>query len=130
MGGDCAYGNQAIPVTNKKGEEIASLSYPKAGCYANTDQNRDKVFVYNYTGGADTLTFGPIQYCNYFKAEAAEITPCEITFKDQNGAVLGKVATIEGANLEALPYTEADLPAIAETDAFRGWFYTNGTIQM
>lgn len=123
--GDCQYGNQPISVTNKAGNTIATLTYPKAGCYDNTDKDRGNVFTYIYLGDADTLTFGPIQYCNYFKAEAAEITPCDVTFKDQNGTTLGKIETYEGANLTVLPYSESDL-TIPEGEVFRGWFYTNG----
>ncbi len=123
--GDCQYGNQPISVTNKAGNTIATLTYPKAGCYDNTDKDRGNVFTYIYLGDADTLTFGPIQYCNYFKAEAAEITPCNVTFKDQNGTTLGKIETYEGANLTVLPYSESDL-TIPEGEVFRGWFYTNG----
>lgn len=76
-------------------------------------------------GDADTLHFGPIQYCNYFKAEAAEITPCEVIFKDQNGTVLSKVETYEGATLGILPEASV-LPEIPTGFAFRGWFYTSG----
>ena len=122
--GDCQYGNQPIPVKNRAGSTIATLAYPKAGCYSpNTPEN---VFQYIYLGDADTLTFGPIQYCNYFKAEAAEITPCVVTYKDQNGTVLGKFDTYEGATLTTIPYNETDLPAIGDDNAFRGWFYPNG----
>ena len=124
--GDCKYGNQPITVKNSKSETIATLQYKQAGCYNNNDTDRDKVITYNYIGEAETLTFGPIQYCNYFKAEAAEITPCEIIFKDQNGAELGRVETFEGATLDAIPYTVDNLPAIGDGNAFRGWFYTNG----
>jgi len=123
--GDCQYGNQPISVTNKAGNTIATLTYPKAGCYDNTDKDRGNVFTYIYLGDADTLTFGPIQYCNYFKAEAAEITPCDVTFKDQNGTTLGKIETYEGANLTVLPFGESDL-TIPEGEVFRGWFYTSG----
>lgn len=123
--GDCQYGNQPIAVKNKAGQTITTLTYPAAGCYKNDDTNKDKVFSYNYLGAADTLTFGPIQYCNYFKAEAVEVTPCEIIFKDQNGAELGRVETIEGALLDTLPDASV-LPAIGEGNVFRGWFYTNG----
>ena len=122
--GDCRYGNIAIPVKNSNGETIASLAYPAAGCYG--PNTADQVFTYYYLGAADTLTFGPIQYCNYFKAEAAEITPCEVVYKDQNGTELGRFPTYEGATLETIPYSENDLPAIGEGNAFRGWFYTNG----
>ena len=122
--GDCQYGNQPIAVKNNAGETIATLTYPQAGCYKNDDNNKDNVFTYIYMGEADVLTFGPIQYCNYFKAEAADIMPCEITFKDQNGNVLSKVDTYEGANLEALP-DESVLPELCNSCFFRGWFYTN-----
>ena len=48
-------------------------------------------------------------------------------FKDQNGTELGRVATIEGATLEEIPYTVDSLPSFnTETHKFRGWFYTNG----
>ena len=125
--GDCKYGNQPIPVKNKAGETITTLNYPQNGCYQNDDNNKGNVFTYNYMGGVDVLTFGPIQYCNYFKAEAAEITPCTITFKDQNGDVLGKVETIEGANFGGVPDTIfAKLPDIPDNMKFRGWYYTNG----
>ena len=124
--GDCKYGNQPFSVVNKAGETVATLTFPKGGCYDNTEKDRGNVFTYIYLGGADTLTFGPIQYCNYFKAEAAEITPCVVTYKDQNGTVLGKFETYEGANLTTIPYTESDLPSIGEGNAFRGWFYGNG----
>ena len=121
--GDCQYGNKPIEVKNKKGEVIATLNYPKAGCYS--PDKSGNVFQYIYLGDADTLTFEKIQYCNYFKAEAAEITPCDVTFKDQNGNVLSKIETYEGATLGILPETSV-LPEIGEGNAFRGWFYTNG----
>lgn len=124
--GDCSYGNQPIAVKNSQNATVATLTYPAEGCYKNDEQNQNKVFTYTYTGGADVLTFGPIQYCNYFKAEAVDVTPCEIIFKDQNGAELGRVETIEGAFLETIPYTVENLPAIGEGNAFRGWFYTSG----
>ena len=120
--GDCQFGNQPIVVKNSAGETIASLAYPKAGCYGASTP--EKVFSYIYTGGEDVLTF-TMQYCNYFKAEATDIRPCEITYKDQNGTTLGKVETYEGATVGEIPYKVADLPAIAENEAFRGWFYTN-----
>lgn len=120
--GDCQYGNQPIAVKNNAGETIATLTYPAAGCYG--PNTTDKVFPYIYMGEADVLTFGPIQYCNYFKAEAADITPCAITFKDQNGNVLGKVDTYEGATLDTLPDVSM-LPEYCDMCFFRGWFYSN-----
>ena len=122
--GDCQYGNQPIEVKDKTGKVIATLQYPKAGCYG--PSTTGNVFQYIYLGDANELSFGPIQYCNYFKAEAAEITPCEVIYKDQFGEKLGTFPTYEGASLETIPFTEADLPAIGEGNAFRGWFYTNG----
>ena len=122
--GDCSYGNQPIAVKNNAGETVATLNYPQAGCYKNDDNNKNNVFTYIYMGEADVLTFGPIQYCNYFKAEATDIMPCEIIFKDQNGAELSRVKTYEGANLEALP-DESVLPELCDSCFFRGWFYTN-----
>ena len=120
--GDCQFGNQPIVVKNNAGETIATLTYPTAGCYGASTP--DKVFSYIYTGGADVLTFS-MQYCNYFKAEATDIRPCEIFYKDQNGNLLGKVETYEGATVGEIPYTEADLPSYPDAMAFRGWFYTN-----
>ena len=123
--GDCQYGNQAIAVKNNLGETITTLSYPAAGCYKNDDNNKDKVFSYMYMGDADVLTFGPIQYCNYFKAEAVDIMPCEVIFKDQIGGEIMRVETYEGATLDTLP--EASLLPPAGMDyRFRGWFYSNG----
>ena len=71
--GDCRYGNKDIPVKNKEDETIATLNYPAAGCYGPSTPGN--VFQYIYTGGADTLTFDSIQYCNYFKAEAIDYVP-------------------------------------------------------
>ena len=121
--GDCQYGNQPIEVKNKQGETIATLKFPATACYS--PDKSENVFQYIYLGDADTLTFEKIQYCNYFKAEAAEITPCDVTFKDQNGNVLSKIETYEGATLGILPEVSV-LPEIGEGNAFRGWFYTNG----
>jgi len=59
--------------------------------------------------------------------EGTDDTPeeCDIIFKDQNGKELGRVKTYEGAALEAIPYTEADLPSFPDAMAFRGWFYVS-----
>ncbi len=122
--GDCSYGNQPIAVKNPVGMTVATLIYPQAGCYKNDDNNKNNVFTYIHMEGPDTLTFGPIQYCNYFKAEATEIMPCEIIFKDQNGAEIARQETYEGAELGILPEVSA-LPEIPTGYAFRGWFYMN-----
>ena len=62
----------------------------------------------------------------YFFAEATEITPCEVIYKDQNGTKIGSFETYEGATLTTIPYDENDLPAVGEGNVFRGWFYTSG----
>lgn len=85
--------------------------------------------TYVYTGEAGTLTFelGNQTYLPYFFAEATEISPCEIIFKDQNGKELGRVETYEGAAFDGIPDTiVAKLPAVAEGMVFRGWYYTSG----
>lgn len=124
--GGCQYGNGDITV-KKDGELYATISNKIAKC-GEQKPNYDQNVPYIYLGGAGTLTFelGSQTYLPYFFAEATDITPCEIIFKDQTGKELGRVETYEGATLEEIPYTEADLPTIADTDKFRGWFYTNG----
>jgi len=123
--GACQYSGTPINI-KKDGQDFTTVSN-NAAC-GEQKPNYNQYVTYTYTGGAATLTFefAGNTFVPYFFAEATEVTPCTVTFKDQNGGVLGTVETIEGATLEAIPYTEADLPAIAETDKFRGWFYTNG----
>ena len=122
--GACQYSGTPISVL-KDGLAYATVNN-KDAC-GETAGHFDQFVTYTYTGGASTLTFEVAgnTYVPYFFAEACDVTPCTVKFKDQNGGVLGKVETIEGATLEAIPYTEADLPAIAATDKFRGWFYMN-----
>ena len=124
--GGCQYSSSDITV-KKDGEVYATVSNKIAKCGKTTGVYEEDV-PYIYMGGAGVLTFEipGNTYIPYFFAEAAEVTPCEIIFKDQNGKELGRVATIEGAKLEAIPYTVDDLPAIAAGDAFRGWYYVNG----
>lgn len=124
--GGCQYGNGDITV-KKDGELYATISNKIAKC-GEQKPNYDQNVPYIYLGGAGTLTFelGSQTYLPYFFAEATDITPCEIIFKDQTGKELGRVETYEGATLEEIPYTEADLPTIAEGNKFRGWFYTSG----
>ena len=121
--GGCQYANNPSVGTfyNKKGEVIGTVDVKSPGCYHNGG-----TATYIYLGESDTLKYVGGEYTPYFKAEMAEITPCEVTFRDQNGAVLGKIATYEGASLEAIPYTEADLPPFGDNMKFRGWFYTSG----
>ena len=121
--GSCTYTDKAT-VTQDGVDLITEIDTKSGGCDDGT--HFDHYVTYTYTGGPTTLYFNLGAYCPFFIAEACEVTPCTITFKDQNGGVLGKVETIEGATLEAIPFTEADLPTIAEGNKFRGWFYTSG----
>jgi len=122
--GACQYSNSDITV-KKDGEVYATISN-KDAC-GEQKPNYNQYVTYLYMGEAGTLTFefGSQTYVPYFFAEAAEVTPCEVIFKDQNGRELSRVETIEGAALESLPDASV-LPAISEGNAFRGWFYSNG----
>lgn len=122
----CSYGNQKFSIKNDKGEVVASdleLTLGQNTCYHQNPASN--VLTYIYTGEPTTLTFGPIQYLAYFKAEACEVSPCTVTFKDQDGNVIGKVDTFEGDALGEIPYGESDI-TVPEGSAFRGWFYASG----
>ncbi|MBO7459268.1 MAG: hypothetical protein J6T80_08480 [Paludibacteraceae bacterium] len=123
--GACQYSTGLITI-KKDGTTLASIS--NAAPCGEVKPNYNQFVTYTYTEGAATLTFEIANnvYIPYFFAEATDITPCTITFKDQNGGVLGSVQSYEGAVLETIPYSESDLPAIASGYKFRGWFYTNG----
>lgn len=123
--GACQYSNTPISV-KKNGTDFTTVDN-NAACGETAGSFAQNV-TYIYTGDAATLTFGFAgnTYVPYFFAEATDITPCEVIFKDQYGTILGKIETYEGATLTMLPYGVEDLPAIAEGEAFRGWFYTNG----
>jgi len=119
--GGCQYANKSFTVTNSNNETIATLSNKTTNCY----HQDASVVTYFYTGEATTLTFSTIPYLPYFKAEAVEVEEVTVTYKDQNGEVLGTKKVIEGSAIGEAPCTEADL-TIAEGYAFRGWIYTNG----
>lgn len=123
--GACQYSGGVITV-KKDGADFTTISN-NASCGETAGKFEQNV-TYTYTGEAATLTFALANnvYMPYFLAEACEITPCDIIFKDQNGTELGRVTTFEGATLAEIPYTEANLPAIAEGEKFRGWYYTSG----
>lgn len=119
--GGCQYDNPAtFTVKNSDNETLATLNGQTPGCYHNGG-----IVTYIYSGDATTLTFGPIAYLPYFKAEAVEVTEATITYKDQNGTELGKKTVYEGDAIGESPYTEDDL-TIASGYKFRGWTYTNG----
>ena len=122
--GDCKYGNQSFTVTNSAKETVTTLSYAANGCWNDDDASKGNVFTYLYVGGADVLTFNNIQYLNYFKAEATEASEATITYKDQNGNVLGTKKVYEGDAVGETPYSESDL-TIPDGQKFRGWFYSS-----
>lgn len=122
--GACRYSGTPINV-KKDGVDFATVDN-KADCGETAGSFAQNV-VYVYTGEAATLTFefANNTYVPYFFAEATDIMPCEIIFKDQNGTELNRIESYEGASLGILPEVSV-LPAIQEGEAFRGWFYSNG----
>ncbi len=122
--GACQYSGTPINV-KKDGVDYATVNN-NAAC-GEQKPSYNQYVTYTYTGEAGTLTFelAGNTYIPYFFAEATEITPCQVIYKDQNGNILGTFDTYEGATLSSIPYTEANLPAIGEGNVFRGWFYTN-----
>ncbi len=123
--GACQYSGTSINV-KKDGVDYATVNN-NAAC-GEQKPNYNQYVTYTYTGDAGVLTFelAGNTYVPYFFAEATDITPCQVIYKDQNGTKLGTFDTYEGATLSTIPYTESDLPAIGEGNAFRGWFYTSG----
>ncbi len=122
--GACQYSTTPINI-KKNGVDFATFSN-NAAC-GETTGHFDQYLTYTYTGDAALLTFelSGNTYIPYFFAEATDILPCEIIFKDQNGQEISRQETYEGATLGMLPEASV-LPEIAEGFAFRGWFYTNG----
>lgn len=122
--GGCQFSNSDITV-KKDGEVYATISNKIAACGETTGSFEQNV-TYMYLGDAGVLTFelGSQTYVPYFFAEATDIMPCEIIFKDQNGQEISRQETYEGATLGILPEASV-LPEIPTGYAFRGWFYTN-----
>ena len=122
--GACRYSGTPINV-KKDSVDFATIDN-KADCGETAGSFAQNV-VYVYTGEAATLTFefANNTYVPYFFAEATDIMPCEIIFKDQNGTELNRIESYEGASLGILPEVSV-LPEIQEGEAFRGWFYSNG----
>ena len=123
--GACQFSGSPIAI-KKDGEKLLDFSN-NAPC-GETSGHFEQFVTYTYTGGAGTLSFelAGNTYIPYFFAEACDVNPCTITFKDQNGDVLGTVETIEGAFLEKIPYTVEDLPTFPDSETFRGWYYMSG----
>ena len=122
--GACQFSGTPINV-KKDGVDFTTVNN-NAAC-GEQKPNYNQYVTYTYTGDAGVLTFelAGNTYIPYFFAEATDITPCDVTFKDQNGAVISKIETYEGATLGILPEVSA-LPEIPTGYAFRGWFYTSG----
>ena len=119
--GGCQYSNPATFTVKDANEKVlATLDAKTPGCYHNGG-----TITYIYTGEPTTLTFGPIPYLPYFKAEATEVQEATITYKDQNGNKLGEKKVFEGDPVGEIPYSEADL-TIPEGYKFRGWVYASG----
>ena len=119
--GGCQYANPAnCKVTNAEGEVLATPLLKTTTCY----HQDGAAATYIYIGEPTTLTFSDIAYLPYFKAEATEVQEAVITYKDQNGEVLGKKTVYEGDAIGEIPYTEADL-TIPEGEKFRGWVYNS-----
>ena len=123
--GACQYSSSLIQVL-KDGEEFALLS--NAAPCGETSGHFDQFVTWTYLGEAGVLTFvlAGNTYVPYFFAEATELTPCQVIFKDQLGGELGRLDKFEGETLDNFPYGVEDLPAFPDTEKFRGWFYTNG----
>ena len=125
--GGCQYANPAtFDVKNSNSDVVATIDEKTSNCYHQTDKDiSTRTVTYIYTGEATTLTFGPMAYLPYFKAEAVEVQEVTVTYKDQNGTILGEKKVIEGDAIGESPYSEADL-TIADNEKFRGWTYTSG----
>ena len=122
--GACQHSKHDITV-KKDGEYYATISNKDACGEQKPNYNQNVPYIYMGEAGVLTFELGSQTYLPYFFAEATEIRPCTITFKDQNGAELGKVETYEGATLEDIPYSLDNLPSFPDAMAFRGWFYMN-----
>lgn len=121
--GGCQYANPATcKVTNANGVLLAEPNLKTTKCY-HQDQS---AATYIYVGEPTTLTFSNIAYLPYFKAEATDVQEVTVTYKDQNGKILGTKKVFEGDAIGETPYTENDL-TIDEGYKFRGWFYGNET---
>ena len=119
--GGCQYANPAnCKVTNAAGEVLATPNLRTATCY----HQDGAAATYIYVGEPTTLTFSEIAYLPYFKAEATDVHEVTVTYKDQNGGVLGKKTVYEGDPIGEIPYTEADL-TIPAGEKFRGWVYNS-----
>ena len=119
--GGCQY--SSTPAIIKNGEAVlAEIDVATPGCY---HKGGVATWTYNSMEPA-TLTVIGGQYTPYIKVEACEyVANVIITYFDQNGNKLGEEA-VEPGTVFVPKYTVANLPAIAEGLAFRGWFNNSG----
>ena len=119
--GGCQY--SSTPAIIKNGEAVlAEIDVATPGCY---HKGGVATWTYNSMEPA-TLTVIGGQYTPYIKVEACEyVANVIITYFDQNGNKLGE-ETVEPGTAFVPKYTVANLPAIADGLAFRGWFNNSG----
>ena len=119
--GGCQY--SSTPAIIKNGEAVlAEIDVATPGCY---HKGGVATWTYNSMEPA-TLTVIGGQYTPYIKVEACEyVANVIITYFDQNGNKLGEEA-VEPGTVFVPKYTVANLPAIADGQAFRGWFNNSG----
>ena len=119
--GGCQY--SSTPAIIKNGEAVlAEIDVATPGCY---HKGGVATWTYNSMEPA-TLTVIGGQYTPYIKVEACEyVANVIITYFDQNGNKLGE-ETLEPGTVFVPKYTVANLPAIADGLAFRGWFNNSG----
>lgn len=122
--GACQYSSTPI-VIKKDGVKLLDFSN-NAPC-GEQKPKYEQYVTYTYTGEAGTLTFelAGNTYVPYFFAEACDVTPCEVIFKNQIGGEIFRIETYEGATLDTLPDVRL-LPVAGMYHRFRGWFYTSG----
>ncbi len=119
--GGCQY--SSTPAIIKNGEAVlAEIDVATPGCY-----HKGGVVTWTYNSMEPaTLTVIGGQYTPYIKVEACEyVANVIITYFDQNGNKLGEEA-VEPGTAFVPKYTVANLPAIGDGLAFRGWFNNSG----
>ena len=119
--GGCQFSSTQAIIKN--GEAVlAEIDVATPGCY---HKGGVATWTYNSMEPA-TLTVIGGQYTPYIKVEACEyVANVIITYFDQNGNKLGEEA-VEPGTAFVPKYTVANLPAIADGLAFRGWFNNSG----
>ena len=119
--GGCQFSSTQAIIKN--GEAVlAEIDVATPGCY---HKGGVATWTYNSMEPA-TLTVIGGQYTPYIKVEACEyLANVIITYFDQNGNKLGEEA-VEPGTAFVPKYTVANLPAIADGQAFRGWFNNSG----